>query len=154
MTDPNHLHLRAGRLDGEAPLLLPVTPSDKGNHRKRLNTKKLKRETTEPYSSTRLGGNFPTSVVARKSNTALSHFSMENSSEICTCRHLPALQPVAFPTAFLSILCWSFHRLQWRKRCSRVWTVLPPPPHHQHLSSRCPNRFKYVPTSACPDFSR
>jgi hypothetical protein len=29
------------------------------------------------------------------------------------------------------------------------------PPHHRHLSSsRCPNRFKYVPTGACPDFSR
>jgi hypothetical protein len=70
-----------------------------------MNTKKPKRETTEPYSSTHLGGNFPTSVVARKSNTALSHFSMENSSEIYMCRHLPALQPVAFPTAFQSVIC-------------------------------------------------
>jgi hypothetical protein len=82
------------------------------------------------------------SVAARKSITALSHFFMESSSETCTCRHLPALHPVAFPTSFQSVFCWSFHRLQWRKRCSRVWAVLPPPPHHQHLSSpRCPNRF-------------
>jgi hypothetical protein len=44
-----------------------------------------------------LGGNFPTSVAARKSITALSHFSMESSSETCTCRHRPALHPVAFP---------------------------------------------------------
>jgi hypothetical protein len=75
---------------------------------------------------------------------------MESSSETCTCRHLPALHPVAFPTSFQSIFCWSFHRLQWQKRCSRVWAaVLPPPPHHQHLSSsRCPNRFRYVPTGA------
>jgi len=105
------------------------------------------------YSSARLGGNFPTSVAARKSITALSHFSMESSSETCAWRHLPALHPVAFPTSFQSVFCWSFHRLQWRKRCSRVWAViLPPPLHHQHLSSsRCPNRFKYVPTGACPD---
>ena len=102
------------------------------------------------YSSARLGGNFPISVAIRKSITALSHFSMESSSETCTCWHLPALHPVAFPTSFQSVFCWSFHRLQWRKRCSRVWaTVLPPPPHHQHLSlSRCPNRFRYVPTGA------
>ena len=54
---------------------------------------------------------------------------MESSSETCTCRHRPALHPVAFPTSFQSIFCWSFHRLQWRKRCSRVWaTDLPPPP--------------------------
>jgi len=76
----------------------PSSPLTK--ERKRLiNTKKPRRETTEPYSSTRLGGNFPTSVVARKSNTALSHFPMENRSEICTCRHLLACQPIACPTA-------------------------------------------------------
>jgi len=100
-----------------------------------MKTKKPKRETIEPHSSARLGRNFPTSVVDRKSNTALSHFSMESSSEICTRRHLPASPPIAFPTAFQSVLSWSFHRLQWRKRCSRVWTVLPPPPENQHLSS-------------------
>jgi len=74
--------------------------------------------------------------------------SMESSSETCTCRHRPALHPVAFPIIFKRILCWSCHRLQWRKRCSRVWAVvLSPPPHHQHLSSsRCPNRFRYMPT--------
>jgi hypothetical protein len=61
-----------------------------------------------------------------------------------------------FPTSFQSVFCWSLHRLQWRKRCSRVWaTVLPPPQHHQQLSlSQCLNRFRYVPTGACPDFSR
>jgi hypothetical protein len=77
---------------------------------------------------------------------------MESSSETCTCRHRPALHPVAFPTSFQSIFCWSFHRLQWQKRCTSIWaTILPPPPHHQHLwSSRCPYRFRYVPTGACP----
>jgi hypothetical protein len=44
-----------------------------------------------------LGGNFPTSLAARKSITGWSHFSMESSSETFTCRHLPALHPVAFP---------------------------------------------------------
>jgi len=118
-------------------------------------TSQKKRETAGSYSSIRLGGNFPTSVAARKSIPALSDFSMENSSETCTCRHLPALHPVAFPTSFQSVRCWSFHRLEWQKRCSRVWAVLPPPPHHQHLSSpRSPNRFKYVPTGVCPNFSQ
>jgi hypothetical protein len=118
-----------------------------------------------PYSSTRcppplapppvLGGNFSTLVAARKSITALSHFSIESSSETCTCWHLPALHPVAFPISVQSVFCWSFHRLQWRKRCSHVWAVLLPPPHHQHLSSsRCPNRFRYVPTGVCSEFSR
>jgi len=102
-----------------------------------------------------LGGNFPTSVAARKSITPWAHFSMESSSETFTCRHLPALHPVAFPTCFQSVFRWSFHRLQWRNRCSHVWAALLPPPHHQHLSSsRCANRFRYVPTGACPDFSR
>ncbi|KAF8544362.1 hypothetical protein BDD12DRAFT_816013 [Trichophaea hybrida] len=49
---------------------------------------------------------------------------MENSSETYTCQHLPALQPVAFPTAFQSTFCWSFHRLQWRKRCSRMVVII------------------------------
>jgi len=156
----------------------PSSPSDKRklkNKRKhpkgRSNRIQRKRDESheEPassYSSARcppaltplsiLGGNFPTLVAARKSITALSHFSMESSSETCTCRHRPALHPVAFHTSFQSTLGWFFHRLQWRKRCFRVWAaVLPPPPHHQHLSSsRCPNRFRYVPTGACPNFSR
>ena len=103
-----------------------------------------------------LGWNFPTAVAAWKSITAWSHFSMESSSETFTCRNLPALHPVAFPTIFQRVLCRSLNQLQWRKRCSHVWaTLLPPPPHHQHLwSSRCPNRCRYVPTGACPDFSR
>jgi hypothetical protein len=138
----------------ELYLCYPSSPLTK-ECKRLMHTKKPKRETTEPHSSPHLGGNFPTSVVAKKSNTALLHFSIENSSEICRCLHLPAFQPVACPTAFQSVLYWSFHRLLWRKRCSRVWTVLLPPPHHQHLlSSQCPNRFKYVPTGACPDISR
>jgi len=102
-----------------------------------------------------LGGSFPTSVAARKSITAWSHFSMEGSSETFTCRHLPALHLVAFPTSFQSVFCWSFHRLQWRKRYSRVWAVMLPPPRHQDMSvSWCSNRLRYVPTGACPHFSR
>jgi hypothetical protein len=94
-------------------------------------------------------------VAARKSITAWSHFSMGSSSETFTCRHLPTLHPIAFTTSFQRVFCRSFHRLQWRKRCSRVWAVLLPPPHYQHLSSaRCPNCFRYVPTGACPDISR
>jgi hypothetical protein len=69
-----------------------------------------------------LGGNFPTSVAARKSITAWSHFPMENSSETCTCRHLPALQPVAFPTAFQNTVrsfprrCKSGHSVRCKVR--------------------------------------
>jgi len=55
-----------------AKLYFCYPPSPLTKESKRLiNTKKPKRETTEPYSSTRLGGNFPTSVVARKSSSAL-----------------------------------------------------------------------------------
>ena len=59
-----------------------------------------------PRCSASLGGNFPTSVAARKSITPCWHISMENSSDICTCRHLPAFQPGAFPTVFQSVVCW------------------------------------------------
>jgi len=48
---------------------------------------------------------------------ALLHGS---SSETYRCRHLPALHPVAFPTPFQSVFCWSFQRLRWRKRCSGI----------------------------------
>lgn len=51
------------------------------------------------------------SVVATMSITALSHFSMEHTIEICICQNLPAFQSVAFPTALQSAVCWSFHRL-------------------------------------------
>ena len=101
------------------------------------------------HSSTCFGWNFPMSVAARKSITAWSHFSMENSSEICTCRHLPAFHPVAFPNTFQSAFCWSFHWQQWWKRCSHVCSV--PLLHHQHLkSSWWPNRFWVIPISECP----
>jgi len=54
--------------------------------------------------------------------------------------------------AFLSSGCWSFQRLQWRNRCSRVCRVLLL--HNQFLSStRWPNRFSHVPSGACPLFS-
>jgi len=60
-----------------------------------------------------LGRNFLTSVATRKSITAWSHSSMEKSSEICTCQHLPAFQPVTFSTAFHTSLWWSLNWLQW-----------------------------------------
>ena len=102
-----------------------------------------------------LGGNFPTSVAARKSITAWSHFSMESSSVTFTCRHLPALHPVAFPTSFQSVFCWSFHRLEWHKRSSHGWAVPLLLPHQQHLSTFCcPICCRYVATAACPGFSR
>jgi hypothetical protein len=97
--------------------------------------------------------NFPTSMAARKSITAWSHFSMESSSETVTCQHLPALHPIAFLARFQSVFFCSIHRLQWRRRCSRVWAVLLRPPHHQNWSaSRGLNSFRYVPTGPCPDF--
>jgi hypothetical protein len=106
-----------------------------------------------PHSSTRLGANFPTSVAARKSITAQSHFSMESSSETCTCRHLPAFQPVVFPHRFPEHFLLVFPPVPVAEEMRLP--ALPPPPHHQHLSSsRCPNRFKYVPTGVCPHFSR
>jgi hypothetical protein len=144
----------------ELPSCYPSSASDKRKHLKAIDNIQRKWDEIKesPPALTPLpvwAGTSPISVAARKSITALSHFSMDSSLETCTCRHLPALHPVAFPTSFQSAFCWSFYRLQWRKRCSRVWAVvLPPPPHHQHLSSsRCPNRFKYVSTGACPDFS-
>jgi len=89
-------------------------------------------------------GNFPPSVAARNSITAWLHSSVEHSSEICRCLHLPAIQAVAFATAFNSEFCWSIYRLQWRKRCSCVSAAdLPPLLHHQPLSSwRWPNRLR------------
>jgi len=109
-------------------------------------------QSEHPGASACFGGNFPMSVVARKSITAWSHFSNENRLVICTCRHLPPFHSVAIPMAHPSAFCWSFKWLQWRKRCSRVCTV--PPQHHPHLlSSRCLNRFRYVPVSAFPLFS-
>jgi hypothetical protein len=99
---PNHLHLRAGRLDGEALLLLPVIPSDNRKQKIDENKHTQKRDYRTSVLH-RLGGNFPTSVVARKSNTALSHFCMENSSETCTCRHLPTFQPHRCPERSLLV---------------------------------------------------
>jgi len=106
-------------------------------------------------STSILGRNFRTSVASSKSITALSHFSMDSSSETCTCWHRPALHPVAVSTTFRRIFCWSCHQLWWRKSCSRVRpTLLPQPLHPQLLSSSpCPNRFRYMPTGACPVFS-
>jgi len=99
-----------------------------------------------------LGGNFPTSVAARKSFTAWLHSSMDNCSEICMCRHLPAVQPVAFPTPFGSAFCSSPHWLQRQRRCARVKAAVRPLPlHQQHLpSSQCPNRNTYVSIAAFP----
>jgi hypothetical protein len=51
-------------------------------------------------------------MAAGKSITAMSHISMENSSDTCARRHRPAFQPVAFPIFFQSSHCWYFHRLQ------------------------------------------
>jgi hypothetical protein len=65
-----------------------------------------------PASMRHPRGNFPTSVAARKSITALSHISMENSSDTYARWHRPAFQPVAFPTSFQSSRYWYFHRLQ------------------------------------------
>jgi len=103
-------------------------------------------------SSACVGGNFPTSVAARKSITAWLHISMENSSVIYTCRHLRAHQPVAIHTVFQTVVSCAFCRLQWPKRCSRACTAHPL--HHQHMSScRCPNRCRYAQLRACPLFS-
>jgi hypothetical protein len=41
-------------------------------------------------------------MAARKSTTAMLHVPMENSSDTCARRHLPAFQPVAYPTFFKS----------------------------------------------------
>jgi len=130
MTGPYPLCLRASRLDGGAPTYYPLSL---------LTKERLATLASMPHH----GGNFPTSVAARKSITALSHISMENSSNTCAHQHRPAFQPIAFPTFFQSSYCWYFHRLQCQRRCSRVWATVHP--HHQHLSSsQCPNRFRYA----------
>jgi len=106
-----------------------------------------------PYRYFSLGGNFQTSVAGWMSITAWSQSSMQNRSDICTFRHLPAFPPVTFPTDFNSSIWWYLNRLQFRKRCSHVWDTLPP--HHQHLSSsKWPNRLRWTPVGACPHFSR
>jgi hypothetical protein len=56
--------------------------------------------------ATHPGGNFPKSI------TAMSHISMENSSDTCAHQHRPAFQPVAFPTFYQSSRCRYLHRLQ------------------------------------------
>ena len=87
---------------------------------------------------------------ASKSIIAWSHISMENSSDICLCRHVPAFQPATHPTAFQSFRCSCFHLLQWRKRCSRVWDAYL---HHQHWPSSCSlNCLRYVAVGACLHF--
>jgi hypothetical protein len=43
------------------------------------------------------------SVAARKMITACSHISMANSSDICTCQHLPSFQPAVIPNVFQSV---------------------------------------------------
>jgi len=147
MTGPYPPRLRASRLDGGAPTYYPASPLTKERERERERRRKEKKDRNRkerlatPASMPHFGGNFSMSVAARKSITALSHISMENSSDTCARRHRPAFQPVAFPTSFQSSRCWCFHRLQCRRRCSRFWATVPP--HHQHLSSsRCPNRFR------------
>ena len=75
-------------------------------------------------------------------------FSMVKTSQICTCRHLPAFHPVAFPTTFQKGVCWCLHRLLWWERCSSVCRVLVL--HHQHLSfSQCQNRFRHFLVGGC-----
>jgi len=159
----NPLRLWPSRLEGWALPLLPIILADiwklKDGPEKTMKDKKTKENIytstasspphlSQPlgplHTAIHLGGNLPTSVAARKSMTTWSHSSMENSSEICMCRHLPTFQPITFPTTFHSAFCLSLHRLKGQKRCSRVWAaILPPPPHHEHFSSsRCPNHFR------------
>jgi hypothetical protein len=130
-------------------LLLPCVPADKRKREEREKEKKRKKDKNRngnerlatPASLPHFGANFPTSVAARKSITALSHISMENSSDTCACRHRPAFQAVAFPTSFQRSRCGYFHWQQCRRRCSRVWATVPL--HHQHLSSSwCTNHFR------------
>jgi hypothetical protein len=55
-----------------------------------------------------------------------------------TFRHLPAFQPVAFPTSFQSSRYWHVQKLESWRRYSHVRATAPQ--YHQHLSSfRCPN---------------
>jgi len=84
--------------------LLPFVPADK-----RKRQRKRKERLAAPVSMPHPGGNFPRSMAARKSITAMSHISMENSSDTCARRHRPAFQPFALQsvakvlTAFVSL---------------------------------------------------
>jgi len=166
----NPLRLQTSRLDGKAPPppRYPSSPLTYGScemDQKRKDKKRkenvCKSTAASPphlsyslwplHTAIHLGGNFPTSVAAIKFITAWSPSSMENSSEICTGRHLPAFQPVAFPTSFHCAFCWSLHRLQWWKRWSHVRGRRPASATARlaFVSSRCPNRFMYVPIGTC-----
>ena len=92
----------------------------------------LRQPPCPPQSSNHSGKNCSILVAAWKSITTPSHSYMDNSSETYTCRHLPALNSVTFPTAFQRAFCWSVHWLQWQKSCCCTWPAFPA--HHQHLS--------------------
>ena len=73
----------------------------------------------------------PTSMVARKSNTARPRLSSARRSRIF---HQSFHLPVSFRTSAHRIFCWAFHSGHTLKRCSRVWFGHR---HHQHCGVGC-----------------
>jgi hypothetical protein len=65
----------------------------------------------------------PTSVVARNSKIAAVHRSSPKSLVMVV---FVRFLPVALPIARHMVACWSFHRRQCLKRCSRVFDCLDP----------------------------
>ena len=96
-------------------------------------------------SSTGAGASLPTSVVDRKSSTALLHLSLARRSRIGN-RLLP--RPVSFHTSLHSTFCYSFHCPQFLKTCSLVCSLHL---HHQHCAEvRFSVHSKYCPVRQCP----
>jgi len=96
-------------------------------------------------SSTGAGASLPTSVVDRKSSTALLHLSSARRSRIGN-RLLPL--PVYFHSSFHSTFCRSFHCPQFLKTCSLVGSLQL---HHQHCTEvRFSVHSKYCPVRQYP----
>jgi hypothetical protein len=77
-------------------------------------------------SSAGAGTSLPTSVVDRKSSTALLHLSSASRSRIFQ-RLFPL--PVSFPACAHKVFCCSFHAGHALRQCSRVRVLYG---YHQH----------------------
>src|SRR3978361_461955 len=110
------LNLGAQPLDLCSPLLFPPLPSRRS----------LSDSTLCSSSSARAGPSLPTSVVDRKSSTALVHLS--SASRSLTFQRLFHF-PVSFLTSAHRVFCCSFHSTHSLKRWSRVCVSHA---HHQH----------------------
>jgi len=95
MTGPYSLRLRASRLEGGAPTYYPLSSLTKARERRRE-----KKDWPLWPACLTPEENFPTSLATRKSCTAMSDLSLENSSDTCARWHRPPFQSAC-------CLCWA-----------------------------------------------